>query len=95
MVITNAYSSVRLPRMVSYLIHTAKGGFFTAMDRGSKHTHNVDTTPAHAKPTEALTDARGIVLPIRKFHAGLQAAQRNAAETVKAITAKANLAVGN
>lgn len=65
MKIVNAYSSVRLPRIASLMIHTVRGGHFQVMDRGSKHTHVVDCVPRHARKTDSdILQKNGVCLPI-------------------------------
>lgn len=78
--IKNAYSRVRLPRITSYLIHTAKGGGFEMMERNSKRVQFVDTVPKHAK---AIPNQ---VFPIRKEHAKMIPVVQATASLAKEIT---------
>lgn len=56
----------RDPRLNSYLVHNARGGYFDFQPRDNRlPPQRVDTVPSHAvKPDGEMIGREGIVLPI-------------------------------
>lgn len=61
---------VRVPRIATKMIQTAKGGFFQVQDKRGK-LYTVDTVPSHAKKTDSdLIQKSGVCFPVRNAPKG-------------------------